>query len=254
MIVLHRITIILETLLVGGLFLLLLNETEYALWASVITLFSFGILQGRLLGFDVRSWSFWIFFLTPIAFAAGGVFFFFFLEAEFIKWAIAILVTAALWMYLENLFTFYYLPGSYQPYSLEYLSLSMYLLCVFFLSSGMYAAQIFLALPLIVPLIALFWILLFASVCTFWVSKVSTEVSLPYALVGAIGLSQLYVALGFLPISFIVNAAVLTLCYYAYLGLVRAHVLEELSAVVVRRYLSFVGLSIFLILITTSWT
>ena len=78
--------------------------------------------------------------------------------------------------------------------------------------------------------------------------------SLPYALVGAIGLSQLYVALGFLPISFIVNAAVLTLCYYAYLGLVRAHVLEELSAVVVRRYLSFVGLSILLILITTSWT
>lgn len=254
MIVLHRITIILETVLVAGLFLALLNGTEHALLVSVVSLAIFAVLQGRLLGFDVRSWSFWIFFFTPVAFVAGAIFFFFFLEAMFIKWMIGALVTAALWLYLENLFTFYYLPGSYQPYSLEYLSLSMYLLSVFFLSSGMYAAQIFLALPVIVPLIALFWVLLCASVCTFWVSKVNTEVSLPYALIGAIGLSQLYVALGFLPTSFIVNGAVLTLCYYAYLGLVRAHVLEELSALVVRRYLSFVGVSIILIFITTSWT
>jgi hypothetical protein len=202
----------------------------------------------------VKSWSFWIFFATPVAFLMGSVFFFFFLEAFFVKWMIALLVTAVLWMYLENLFTFYYLPGAYQPYSLEYLSLSMYLLFVFFFASGMYAAQIFLSLPIIIPFLALFWIVLCASICMFWVSKVNAQISLPYAIIGAIGFSQLYVALGFLPVSFIVNAAALTLCYYVYLGLVRAHVLEELSALVVRRYIGFAGTALILIFATTSWT
>ena len=253
MIILHRISVFVQTALTAGLFFFLLRESEYALSASIIALLAFALLQARLLGFEVKSWSFWIFFATPVAFLMGSVFFFFFLEALFVKWLIALLVVAVLWMYLENLFTFYYLPGAYQPYSLEYLSLSMYLLFVFFFASGMYAAQIFLSLPIIIPFLALFWIILCASVCMFWVSKVNTQVSLPYAVVGAIGLSQLYVALGFLPVSFIVNAAALTLCYYMYLGLVRAHVLEELTPLVVRRYLGFVGLSLVLIFATTSW-
>ncbi len=253
MIILHRISVFAQTALTAGLFFFLLRESEYSLTVSIITLITFSLLQARLLGFEVKSWSFWIFFATPVAFLMGSIFFFFFLEALFIKWLIALVVTAILWMYLENLFTFYYLPGAYQPYSLEYLSLSMYLLFVFFFASGMYAAQIFLSLPIIIPFLALFWIILCASVCMFWVSKVNAQISLPYAVIGAIGLSQLYVALGFLPVSFIVNAAALTLCYYMYLGLVRAHVLEELSALVVRRYVGFVGLSLVLIFATTSW-
>lgn len=253
MIVLHRIGVILQTALVGLLFLTFTQNSPHALWFSIATLIIFAILQARLLGFDVRSWSFWIFFSTPIAFLCGAIFFSFFLELLFIKWVIGVVVTTLLWLYLENVFTFYHLPGAYQPYSLEYLSLAMYLLFTFFFSSGLYAAQIFLSLSIIIPFIALFWIFLFASICTFWMSKVNAETSWPYALTGAIGLSQLYVALGLLPTSFIVNASVLTLCYYAYLGLVRAYVLEELTVQVTRRYLIFVGVSIMLLFLTTAW-
>lgn len=254
MIVLHRLTVFLQTALIAGLFFTLIKAGAHFLPIAIALYFFLGFLQARLLGFDWKSRSFWIFFFTPLVFVGGAGFFFFFLEGLIAKWFIAILVSVISWMYLENLFTFYHLPGSYQPYSLEYLSLSMYLLFVFFFASGMYAAQIFLALPVIIPFFALFWILFFASICTFWVSKVNSETSLPYAVVGAIGLSQLYVALGFLPTSFVVNATVLTLAYYAYLGLVRAHILEELTVLVARRYLSFVGVAIVLIFLTTSWT
>lgn len=254
MIILHRLTIIAQSLLVAAVFWALLHGTGTTVYFAIGGFGLFSLLQIRLLGFDYRSWSFWIFFISPLLFLLATLLFFLFLESSLLEWSVAFIAIALTWVYLENLFTFYYTPGTYQPYALEYLSLAMYLLTIFFFASGMYAAQVFLLMPLWIPAITAFVVFLCASICMFWVSKVSAGTSLPYAISGAIGFTELYLTFSFLPTSFVVNAAALTVCFYLFLGLVRARVLEELTPAIIKRYTLTSLIALILIFASAQWS
>ena len=166
----------------------------------------------------------------------------------------AIGVTVALALYAENLFAFYHLPSSYQAYSLEFLSLMCYMVSAFFFTGSAYMAQLFLELPLWIPAIATFLIVLLATVAVFWVSKIGFETGILFAITGAIVMTQVYVALSMLPTSFVTHAAAFTVCWYVYLGVSRAHVLEKLTPGVVRRYAVIGCLLLVLIFGTATWT
>ena len=60
-------------------------------------------------------------------------------------------------------------------------------------------------------------------------------------------------ALSYLPTGFYANAAWLTLMMYVYVGLMRAHLLEKMSFMVVRRYVLISGILAAFIAATTSW-
>ena len=84
----------------------------------------------------------------------------------------------------------------------------LYVLSAFFFTSALYAAQLFLLLPVWVPALAIFWTVLFATIGVFWVSKVAPETSALFATMGAILLTELYVVTAMLPTSFVANAAI----------------------------------------------
>lgn len=236
------------------MYFVLWSRPEFLLPLMGVALFVFMLLLARLLKFEVKTLPFWIFFSLPVLLLLSSFLLIFFIESQFTIFAAGLIITGLVWVFLESVYTFYYFPANYQPYSLEYLSLSMYVVMTFALCAGSYALLLFIqVLPVWLPAIILFAFFVFSTVCMFWVSKVHLESSLIYGLVGALALTQLFLAISFLPTSFLVNGAVLAIFYYVFLGISRAHILERLSKVVLRRYVGSGILGIILLLITTKW-
>lgn len=253
MILLHRLTPVAIAVSAFTLYVVLICSPfvwwPVALAAFVLVPFFFG----RLLLWEFKRPAFWVFLGTPCLLLVSSVMFFVLLESVPSKWILAAIVTVALTLYAENLFSFYHLPSTYQAYSLEYLTLMMYVSSAFFFTSSAYMAQLFLELPLFVPAIAVFVAVLFATMAVFWVSKIGFETGVPFALVGAALMTELYVAEAFLPTSFITNAAVFSICLSSYFGLVRAQVLEKLSRLVIRRYVVLSLVLVAMIFGTATW-
>ncbi|MFA6522681.1 MAG: hypothetical protein WCT24_03770 [Patescibacteria group bacterium] len=258
----HRITSFLLTALIGaGYFYLIFDPftTDAVTHRFYVPFVMAGVfvlawlLLARLLKWELRSFSFWIFISVPLFVLFSSFTLFLFLELFAVKVILGAITMVAAWLYTENLFTFYHLPRAYQAYSLEYLSVILYLLGCFLFASTAYGAQLFLSLPIWVPVIAIFWIVLFATIGVFWVSKVDPQTSTLYAVAGAIMLSEFYLVFGMLPTSFLTNAAALTVVLYLFFGLSRAHVLEKLTKTVLVRYLAISTVFLLVIFLTARW-
>lgn len=238
MILLHRLTpFALAAIVMAGFWCLVRQPA--ALTVSAVLLFVvMPLLLARLLLWEYRRPAFWVFLTVPVFLVASSFLFAMFLEAAQAKLLLGVMVALAVTLYTENLFAFYHLPSTYQAYSLEYLTLVMAVLGAFFYASGANAANAFLSyyVPLWIPCVVTFFVVLVLTLATFWVSKVGFETGRRYAVAGAFLFTEVYLVLALLPTSFVTNAAAFTTLLYCYLGLMRAHVLEKLSSKVVRRY------------------
>lgn len=253
MILLHRLTpfVLSGALLAGFAFVV-----SSSLVPAVVCLFILApLLLARLLLFEFRRPAFWVFLSVPLFLIASSFLFMLFLEAAQAKWLIAGVVTIAIGLYTENLFSFYHLPSTYQAYSLEYLTLVIALLGAFFYAAGANAANAFLSyyVPLWIPSVLTFLVVFALTLAMFWVSKVGFETGRRFAIAGACMFTELYVVMSFLPTSFVTNAAAFTVLLYCYLGLMRAHVLERLEMRVVRQY-AFRGMALLVfVFVSAQW-
>lgn len=253
MILLHRISSFAQAVLVAAGFLILIFFSEYSGISVLLMLFLVPLLFARLLKWEIRRISFWIFLGTPFFYLMSSLFLFLFLEDNVSKILLGLIVTIGTWLYSENLFAFYHLPSTYQAYALEYLSLAIYVMSAFFFASGAYGSQLFLQLPVWVPALAVFWMTLASAYGVFWVSKVDPDISNIFAFVGALIMTEFYFMLAMLPTSFMSNAAAFAVFFYLFLGLSRAHLLEKLTSSVLRRYLTIGSLLLLVIFATARW-
>jgi hypothetical protein len=252
-ILLHRLTPFAISLLSAlGFGLLIWDPLDLKIPAALCFLL-IPFLFARLLLWELRRPAFWVFLGTPSLLLLSSLMFFLIIETSFGLWALAISVTLALALYAENLFAFYHLPSTYQAYSLEFLSLMCYMVSAFFFTGSAYMAQLFLELPLWIPAVATFLIVLLATVAVFWVSKIGFETGILFAITGAIIMTEVYISLSMLPTSFVTHAAAFTVFWYVYLGVSRAHVLEKLTPGVVQRYALIGCMLLGLIFGTATW-
>jgi len=252
-ILLHRLTpFVIAASVFGGFTALTLAPLAwlpYAIACFVLV----PLLLGRLLLWEFRRPAFWVFLGTPSLLLISSVIFFLFLESDPAKWFLASIVTLAVGFYAENLFTFYHMPNAYQAYALEYLSLVLYVASGFFFTSGAYASQLFLLLPMWIPAIAVLIAVFLATIAVFWVSKVGFETGLVYAIAGAVVMAELYIALSTLPTSFVTNAATFSVFLYLFLVLSRAQVLDTLHRKMAIRYIATAATLLAVILGTATW-
>ncbi|MFZ2681952.1 MAG: hypothetical protein WAZ14_02570 [Patescibacteria group bacterium] len=253
MILLHRLTPFAILLLSAVGFGFLIWEPLAFKVPAILCFALIPFLFARLLLWELRRPAFWVFLGTPSLLLLSALMFFLIIETTAGAWTMAITVTLALTLYAENVFAFYHLPSSYQAYSLEFLSLMCYMVSAFFFTGSAYMAQLFLELPLWIPAVATFLIVLLATVAVFWVSKIGFETGILFAVTGAILMTEVYVSLSMLPTSFVTHAAAFTVFWYVYLGIARAHVLEKLTPVIVRRYLITGCMLLGLIFGTATW-
>lgn len=253
MILFHRFTPFVILALAGiGFAMLIVNP--FGLWVPAVLCFlAIPFLFGRLLLWEFRRPAFWIFLGTPCFLLIAALMFFLLLESETGSWILATVVTLLLGLYAENVFAFYHLPSNYQAYALEFLSLVCYVLSSFFFTGSAYMGQMFLELPFWIPALVVFFIVLGATSAVFWVSKIGFETGLLFAVPGSLIMTEVYIALALLPTSFVTNAAAFAVLWYLYLGVARAHVLEDLERGVLRRYAITGALLLLVIFGTARW-
>lgn len=253
MILLHRLTPFAIGILSAIGFTLLIIA-PFTLGIPALIFFGLALLLfGRLLVWDIRRTGFWVFLGMPLFLILSSLAFFLLLENEGGKWLLAATVTIGLVLFSENIFSFYHLPRAYQAYSLEYLSLMLAVAGLFFTTSATYLAQIFLEAPLwaMASLIALITFIVFVAV--FWVSKMSWEAGRMYAGVGALIITEIYIACAWLPTGYTTNAAIVAVCVAWYLGIMRAHAFQRVNKKLLFRHSIFAGAMILFLFLTTPW-
>lgn len=253
MIVIHRITPFFITIITATVFALSIFTSGHPLLYLGIGFVLSLLLFARLQRWEVKETSFWAFVAMPMVFYLASIGAFLLLETTISRVLIGLIVSLLLFFFSENIFAYLHLPAKYQAYSIEYLSLVISVLTIFFLSTIGFGLRLFLQMPLYILTPILFAFALISILSTMWVSKVEAKRAIALGLSGAFLLSELFLAGTFLPIGFYTNAAVVTVFLYVFLGLMRAHALDKLSKKVVRRYLLVTLVLLALLLGTTQW-
>ncbi|MBI2472955.1 hypothetical protein HYV70_00155 [Candidatus Uhrbacteria bacterium] len=253
MILFYRLSSFVATFIAAFGFLALFLGWNHPYVAVFLSTFFIAIVLARLLGWHVRTFQFWHLLGTPTLFFISSFGPFFLLEHLLAKVVLAVLVIFFLFLFVEHVFSFTYLPMNYQPFTLEYLSQLLHILSVFFLSTLGFGLSLFLHTPLWFISLIFFFILFFIVYGTLWAGKVDPERARPYAFAGALLTTELFASLSFLPTGFYSNATFLALGVYVFLGLSRAHALHKLSREVLKRYLVLFFFLTVIIVVTSQW-
>lgn len=253
MIILHRISTFFVGLVVAVGFILMIYFPFLSLGVIPAVLLLLFVLLARLNEWQVATYRFWNFVGTPIIFAFSGLALFLFFEGSTEKIIMGLVTALGVFLFAEHQFAYLHTPPLYKPYSLENLSLVLNVLTVFFLAAASNGLMIFLNIPLILTGLIFFILNLFVVYNMLWISKVEHSRAIAYALGGAVILSELYAAVSYLPISFYVSAAVITVFFYVYQGLCRAHLLDKLTRPIMVRYVSLGSIIALVVLSTAKW-
>lgn len=253
MILIHRLTPFAIGLLASLGFFSLLQGWLPPFLSVVLSLIFVALLYARLLHFHVRSFEFWYFLGIPLLYLLASFGMMFLFEQALSSLLLSLVSVLFLMLFAEYLFQYTHLPSQYQPYSIEYLSLLLNVLTIFFLSSVAYGTNLLIQTPLWILAPIFFLLSLFILYGTLYVSKADSARSRPYALAGSILTTEFFVTLAFLPSGLYTNAALITLFFYLFLGLTRAQVHHKLSASVVRRYVGVAVVLFVVILLSTDW-
>lgn len=256
MILLHRLTPVATSLLMAAGFWALLSvpRTTIPIVAVIlVTLLLVGLMLARLGEWRYKTFAFWYLLGAPVCFLASGFGLLLFLESSLMRLVVALGVVALSWLFGENVFTFLHLPAKYRAYAIEHLSLIMNVLTVFFFAATGFGLILFVQTSVFVLMGICFALATFVICGTLWVSKIDHKKALSYGLVGAVLLTEGFMALSYLPTGYYAGAAWLTLMMYVFVGLMRAHLLDKMTMVVVRRYVLVSGLLLIIVAATTRW-
>lgn len=238
--------------LAAGSLLLFWSKANSVIIILATCLFLFFLLS-KLAGWAWRKVDFWVLFGVPYFFILSFLAFLLFLETDGIKIVTVILGLLLLWLFTENLFHFNYLPGVYQVNALEYLSLVINVTGVFFVTASLLAGKLFLGLPLWF-LLLIFCLISFGLLAsTFWICKFERAKIIRLALGGTVLVGEMFLVLSWLPVSFFANAAFLTIFFYLFFGLLRAHFFGKLSHAVHRRYILAAFCLTIIVIVTARW-
>ncbi len=253
MILLYRITpFVIGLVSLLGLFSLIFR------WAhpGVIFVLSFvciSLLMARLLKWEAKTFPFWFFVGTSVLFFISTFGILLLFETELYGILVSLFSTVFLVLFAEYVFQFVHIPSRYQPFSLEYLSLLLNVITIFYAGSVGFGARLLLQSPLWLLAILFFIISYFIVYGTLWVSKVDAVRARPYSAAGAVLFTELFVGLMFFPTALYTNAAFIAVFAYAFLGLTRSNSMHKLSRTVVKRYISVAIVLILLISLSSQW-
>ncbi|MFA4917550.1 MAG: hypothetical protein WC560_12890, partial [Syntrophales bacterium] len=188
------------TMAIGSMALFWFPGQPFIVLVSALAVLFF--LLAKLAGWNFKKNDFWVLFGIPFFLALASFFLLFFIEGSTMKVLVITLATFLIWLFAENLFTYLQLPNAYQVNALEYLSLVINMVSVYFFTTGIFAARLFLGLPLwlTLPLFAGAIFLMIAA--TLWICKIEKDRLIPSALGGTILFTELFFVFTLLPSGF----------------------------------------------------
>lgn len=253
MILLHRLTPFAVALTLGVGFWLAVQLPQASLISLIAALLVSLLLLGRLVGWQPRSGTFWNLVVDPLAFASAGMGLFLLLETPVEQGLLAALVCLLVFAFAEQVFAYIHMPVTYQPYAIQHLSLGMNALTVFFAAAFSFGTRTFMQTPLWMSAPAMFLLCAYVVYQALWVSKMEHRRALAYGLCGGVVLTEVFLALSFLPTGIYVNAAVTAVTAYAFLGLSRAWFLEQANRRLIARSVVVILVFIAALFLTAQW-
>ncbi|MEK7452532.1 MAG: hypothetical protein AAB664_04280 [Patescibacteria group bacterium] len=171
MILLYRITPFLVAFTSALGFTALLLRWVHPFVIVGIALFLMMILFARLLQFQWSTFSFWFFLGTAAIFLLSTFSVLFLFEEMLTRVIVSSISVGFLMLFSEFVFLYVHLPSAYQPFSLEYLTLLMNLLSIFFFTCFGFAVSFLVQIPIFFLYIPFFFLSLFLIYGMLWVSK-----------------------------------------------------------------------------------
>ena len=145
------------------------------------------------------------------------------------------------------------MPFKYQPYSLESLSLYVSILSALFFSIACFGSLILLQLPKLWVALILIIFFFLLNYQYFWINKYSWNKSWPFVLIILVAMVEIYSAISYLPTGYYVNALILAVAYYLFLGLSKQSLSGNISLKKIWEFLIVGGLCLALVLISARW-
>lgn len=253
MLILYRLTPIAIALTIAAAFALIISGVGSVIWTMVLSSMVIALLLARLLRWESGTFQFWNLLVTPLLFLLSSFGLLLFLEQPIVQLVLGLIVLMLVTLFVEHVFTFMHLPALYQPFSIEHLGQLMNIFSMFFISSVGFGLRLFLQLPLWILGIVFFLVCWYMVYGTLWASKVESNRARPYALAGAVLMSQLFIAVSFLPSGFYTSAAFIAIGFYIFLGLTRASAQRRLSKNLLRRYVTVTIVLSLVVAATSQW-
>lgn len=254
MILFRRVIPFVTLALLLGLFELLLVKQGW-FWFLLPLFLALGFVPaGVLLGWRFPRHEFWQLLIPPASLVLSSLLLLVFLADSVLVQLMVILVSALVWLYLENVFHYYHQPGDYQPYALDNISLYVGLLSVFFLFSALYAARVFLSIPLLALLVSGMCFSALFSFQLLWGSSISR--ARIWVLLSAIAfmMIEIFAVVILLPTTFFVAGLLLVIPYYLMMNITRHAVRDTLTRSVILRNTAVGVVGFAATLLAAPWT
>ncbi len=253
MLIFYRLIPFLAGLLCASAIGLAIVASNGFLPAMGTLLVALAFLYARLIDLPKHDFGFWNFLLTPLLFTLSAGFFFVFLERLSSMLVLLGVLAAFHFLYAEHLFYYFHRPSEYLVYTIERVSLVLFIATMFLLSSSLFGLMIFVQLPLWTLAPIFFLTAVFAVYAMLWVSKVDPNRGSTSAVILGLLLTELFLVLSFLPIGHTTSAVLIASCFYFFLGVSRADLMGRLTRKVLLRYLFFTVVIVATVLSTTKW-
>lgn len=238
----------------GAIFLM--PQYFFIISSFIILLISFTVFY--ILKKKETKYNSFLFLISPLILIFSALAASVFLNNNLLKFSFAILVGIILFLYMENLFSYFHIPTKYNIYSLENISGYINLVSMFFISSSFYGFKISLGIEIIsywflCLLVIMIFLIVILLLQTFWINKISIKLNKNYIIVISIMLIQIYFIIFFLPSAFYVNSTIFVLSYYIITGLARYKLLNKLEKTVIIKYITVSFIMFLLLLVSTKW-
>ncbi len=228
----------------------------YPRWWWAVLLFGVLLLLVTIWDFSKREWNkrLLFFLLSPFILFISSFVFVLFAENILLIRLVCAITAILLFLTIDQTLNYFYFSTKYQPYTLENLALFNNIISFFYFSSAIFSALIFLRIMLLlaVGLIYLVGFLLVFQI--FWASKIEWSKSKIFCFIVPLMLTEIFIALTYLPLSFYVNALLLSTAFYFFVGLSRLFAQGNLNKRSVIIYSTIATISNILILITAQWS
>jgi hypothetical protein len=199
------------------------------------------------------SREFWEFFILPFLFFIALTSVLFIVSSDFLRHALILAFALILFLYLENVFLFFWQPMQYQPFSFENFSTFLNLLIFFLMAINLNAFNIFLNAPFWLTSLTLIAISSLLVLQSFWASKIKNKFRIIYLLILNLIILEFFWCINFLPANFYVNSAILAMLYYFVWEIFRARLSGRLEVKFIWRYALLVFMLICLVVLTSRW-
>ncbi|MFH1744551.1 MAG: hypothetical protein ABH881_00055 [bacterium] len=238
----------------------------YVVLVLIALLLAFTVRQFVLAGKNQENW--WNFFILPFFFTVSFVVFCALIpDIVFWKFSIFNIISfeATLvksFFLLNSIFLYYYLRLAYccliktdfhQHNRLENFSSGGNFLCFYFLISSIYGLQIYLNISIWILMIIMTAVTALITYEIMWANKIEIESSFLYILFICLAIVELSWSASFLTLSYYILGLIIAMCYYVLIGLTKFYLLGVINKKIVKLYLSFGFISIFIVLLTARW-